>query len=74
MMGADYVFVIYGGLIGYPSDDINKFLWMVRIAGGVYPEIKEKDFTGMAGYRVDQNVAPALASSLMYKLTYYNLT
>ena len=21
----------------YPSDDINKFLWMVRIGGGVFP-------------------------------------
>ena len=52
-MGADYVFVIYGGIIGYPSDDVNKFLWMVRIAGGVYPEIKEKDFAGPQGYRVD---------------------
>lgn len=37
--------VIFGGLSGYSSDDINKFLWMVRIGGGVYPEhIQEKDF------------------------------
>lgn len=27
----DYVFVIFGGLLGYFGDDINKFLWMVRI-------------------------------------------
>ena len=32
------------GLIGYPSDDINKFLWMVRIGGGVFPHIKEPDY------------------------------
>lgn len=37
----------------YPSDDINKFLWMVRIGGGVFPDIKEKDFLGEGGYRVD---------------------
>ena len=38
--------VIFGGLSGYSSDDINKFLWMVRIGGGVYPDhIKEKDYT-----------------------------
>lgn len=32
------------GLVGYPSDDINKFLWMVRIGGGVFPHIKEADY------------------------------
>lgn len=37
----------------YPSDDINKFLWMVRIGGGVYPEIKERDYLGNGNYRVD---------------------
>ena len=37
----------------YPSDDINKFLWMVRIGGGVFPDIKEKDYLGEGGYRVD---------------------
>ncbi|KAF5335867.1 hypothetical protein D9757_015165 [Collybiopsis confluens] len=31
----DYVLVIFGGLLGYSGDDINKFLWMVRIAQGV---------------------------------------
>ena len=30
----DYVLIIFGGLLGYSGDDINKFLWMVRIAGG----------------------------------------
>jgi len=32
------------GFVGYPSDDINKFLWMVRIGGGVFPHIKEPDY------------------------------
>ena len=40
----------------YPSDDINKFLWMVRIGGGVYPEIKEKDYLGGGQYRIDGQV------------------
>ena len=43
-LDADYVFVVFGGLIGYPSDDINKFLWMVRIGGGEFPEIQESDY------------------------------
>ncbi len=33
----DYVLVIFGGTIGYSGDDINKFLWMIRIGEGVYP-------------------------------------
>ncbi|CAI0543468.1 unnamed protein product [Linum tenue] len=39
-----YVLVVFGGVVGYPSDDINKFLWMVRIGGGVFPHIKEPDY------------------------------
>ena len=30
----DYVLVVFGALLGYSGDDINKFLWMVRIAEG----------------------------------------
>ena len=33
-LGVDYVLVIFGGMTGYSGDDINKFLWMVRIAEG----------------------------------------
>ncbi len=32
----DYVLVIFGGLIGFSGDDINKFLWMVRISEGIW--------------------------------------
>ena len=28
----DYVLVIFGGLLGFSGDDINKFLWMIRIS------------------------------------------
>jgi dolichyl-diphosphooligosaccharide--protein glycosyltransferase len=30
-LDVDYVLVIFGGMSGYSSDDINKFLWMVRV-------------------------------------------
>ena len=33
-LDVNYVLVIFGGLIGYEGDDIDKFLWMVRIAQG----------------------------------------
>lgn len=48
-LDVEYVFVVFGGMVGYSSDDINKFLWMVRIGGGVYPEIKEQDYLSPEG-------------------------
>jgi hypothetical protein len=48
-LDVDYVLVIFGGVSGYSSDDINKFLWMVRIGGGVYKDhVQEKDFLSEA--------------------------
>lgn len=63
----DYVLVVFGGLIGYSGDDINKFLWMVRIAEGIWPdEVKERDFfTPRGEYRVDDEATPTMKNSLM---------
>jgi len=73
-LDVDYVLVIFGGLTGYSSDDINKFLWMVRI-GGSTPEgehIKEKDYYTPSGeFRVDGEGSPTLLNCLMYKMCYY---
>ncbi|KAI1627389.1 Oligosaccharyl transferase STT3 subunit-domain-containing protein [Exophiala viscosa] len=70
----DYVLVVFGGLLGYSGDDINKFLWMVRIAEGIWPEeIRERDyFTARGEYRVDDEATPTMKNSLMYKMSYYN--
>lgn len=71
-MDVDYVLVLFGGLTGYASDDINKFLWMVRIAGSTDPNIKEADyFTKQGEFRVDAHGSPVLLNCLMYKLCYY---
>ncbi|KAK0476598.1 oligosaccharyl transferase STT3 subunit [Armillaria novae-zelandiae] len=69
----DYVLIIFGGLIGYSGDDINKFLWMVRIAQGVWPdEIQEPNyFTPQGEYRIDERASNAMKNSLMYKMSYY---
>ncbi|KAI0296560.1 Oligosaccharyl transferase STT3 subunit-domain-containing protein [Multifurca ochricompacta] len=69
----DYVLIIFGGVLGYSGDDINKFLWMVRIAQGVWPdEIQEPQyFTPQGDYRVDDQASPAMRNSLMYKMSYY---
>ncbi|EGX92207.1 oligosaccharyl transferase STT3 subunit [Cordyceps militaris CM01] len=70
----DYVLVVFGGLLGYSGDDINKFLWMVRIAEGIWPdEVKERSFfTERGEYRVDEGATDTMKNSLMYKLSYYN--
>lgn len=39
--------VIFGGVTGYSSDDINKFLWPVRIGSGVFPDDMHHEKVGM---------------------------
>lgn len=72
-LDVDYVLIIFGGVIGYSGDDINKFLWMVRIAEGEHPkDIREGDyFTDRGEFRVDSQGTPTLLNCLMYKLSYY---
>ncbi|KAL0270261.1 UNVERIFIED_CONTAM: hypothetical protein PYX00_007731 [Menopon gallinae] len=72
-LDVDYVLVIFGGVIGYSGDDLNKFLWMVRIAEGEHPrEIREADYYSERGeFRIDSQGSPTLLNSLMYKLSYY---
>lgn len=72
----DYILVIFGGLLGYSGDDINKFLWMVRISQGVWPEeIQEpKYFTARGEYKVDAQASQTMKDSLMYKMSYYRFT
>ncbi|KAF2459921.1 putative oligosaccharyl transferase subunit [Lineolata rhizophorae] len=70
----DYVLVVFGGLLGYSGDDINKFLWMIRIAEGIWPdEVKEREFfTPRGEYRIDGDATPTMKNSMMYKMSYYN--
>eukprot|EP00003_Mantamonas_plastica_P000131 TRINITY_DN10133_c0_g1_i1.p2 TRINITY_DN10133_c0_g1~~TRINITY_DN10133_c0_g1_i1.p2 ORF type:complete len:143 (-),score=52.46 TRINITY_DN10133_c0_g1_i1:20-448(-) len=71
-LDVDYVLVIFGGLTGYASDDINKFLWMVRIGGSVDPTIVEQDyFTKNGEFKIDAEGSPKMLNCLMYKMCYY---
>ncbi|KAJ3040554.1 oligosaccharyl transferase stt3 subunit [Rhizophlyctis rosea] len=72
-LDVDYVLVIFGGAIGYSGDDINKFLWMIRIGEGVYPnDISERNFfTDRGEYRIDDEASPTMKNSLLYKMSYY---
>jgi dolichyl-diphosphooligosaccharide---protein glycosyltransferase len=68
----DYILILFGGMTGYQSDDINKMLWMVRIGGGVFPQIKESDYFSADGqYRMDKGGSPTMLNCLMYKMSYY---
>lgn len=69
----DYVLVVFGGLLGYSGDDINKFLWMVRIAEGIWPdEVRERDFfTPRGEYKIDGDATETMKNSLMYKMSYH---
>lgn len=73
-LDVDYVLVIFGGLTGYSSDDINKFLWPVRIGSGVFPNDMphERDFlSGGGNFDIGPGGAPALLNCVAYKLCYY---
>lgn len=73
-LDVDYVLIIFGGLTGYSSDDINKFLWMVRIGGSTDrgSHIKETDYyTSNGEFRVDKEGSKTLLNCLMYKMSYY---
>ncbi|KYR02575.1 oligosaccharyl transferase [Tieghemostelium lacteum] len=73
-LDVDYALVIFGGLTGYSSDDINKFLWMVRIGGSTDPSIQESNYLTNGQYRIDKGSSPTMLNSLMYKLCYYRFS
>ncbi|CAH8490264.1 unnamed protein product [Schistosoma margrebowiei] len=73
-LDVDYVLVIFGGVLGYSSDDINKFIWMVRIAGSTEKgrHVNENDYYSPQGeMRVDDRASPTMQNCLLYKLSYY---
>jgi dolichyl-diphosphooligosaccharide--protein glycosyltransferase len=73
-LDVDYVLVIFGGVTGYSSDDINKLLWPIRIGSGIYKDIPtEKDYMSKQGsFDIGPDGSPTLLNSLAYKLCYYN--
>jgi len=71
-LDVDYILVLFGGLTGYASDDINKFLWMVRIAGSTDKNVKEPDYyTPQGEFKIDKDGSPLMLNCLMYKMCYY---
>jgi len=71
MLDADYVLLIFGGFSAYSGDDINKFIWIIRITAGYYPKVKEESFLARGVYRTDSGASETMLNSMMYKLSYY---
>ena len=70
-LDVDYLLVVFGGYLGYSSDDINKFIWMIRIGGGVNPSLNENNYYNYGRYSVGQP-SETLKNSMMYKMIYHN--
>merc|ERR1712046_171387 len=72
-LGADYILMICGGWLGFGGDDMNKFLWMVRIAEAQWPkDIIQKQFFGKNGryeWR-STTISETMEKSTMYRLSY----
>lgn len=71
MLDADYILLIFGGFSAYSGDDVNKFIWIIRITAGYYPKIKEESFLSRGVYRTDSGASETMLNSMMYKLSYY---
>ncbi len=72
----DYFLVIFGGVLGYSSDDINKLMWPARISSGVFgSDVRsERDLVSHRGLDVSPNGNPNFLNSVAYKLCYKGFT
>ncbi|KAA8496389.1 Dolichyl-diphosphooligosaccharide--protein glycosyltransferase subunit STT3B [Porphyridium purpureum] len=71
-LDVDYVLVVFGGLIGYASDDLNKLIWPIRISGSVDPSVNERDYlTANGEYSIGDDASETLTNSLMFRLSYH---
>ncbi|OHT08326.1 Oligosaccharyl transferase STT3 subunit family protein [Tritrichomonas foetus] len=73
LMGADYMLVIFGGACGYDGDDINKFLWMPKIANQTFTNISG-DMYMSSPYEsiVGPNMRINMTNSMMFRFCYNN--
>lgn len=70
-LDVDYLLVVFGGWLGYSSDDINKYIWMIRIGGGVNPSLHESNYYNHSRYSVG-DPSDTFKNSMMYKMCYHN--
>jgi len=71
MMDVEYMLVIFGGASRYSGDDINKFLWMPRIANQTFHNIsgdmyQSSPYSHIVGAKMTVN----MTNSMMFKFCY----
>ncbi|ETN09153.1 hypothetical protein PPTG_11180 [Phytophthora nicotianae INRA-310] len=71
-LDVDYVFLLFGGNVGMPGDDLDKLPWIVKISEGVFPDdVIESEFQVNGRYIFHENATLAMTESVLYKLSYY---
>ncbi|CAI5744358.1 unnamed protein product [Peronospora destructor] len=71
-LDVDYVFLLFGGKVGMPGDDLDKLPWIVKIAEGVFPDdVVESEFQVNGRYIFHENATLAMTQSVLYKLSYF---
>ncbi|KAK1934503.1 Dolichyl-diphosphooligosaccharide--protein glycosyltransferase subunit STT3B [Phytophthora citrophthora] len=71
-LDVDYVFLLFGGKIGMPGDDLDKLPWIVKISEGVFPDdVIESEFQVNGRYIFNENATLAMTESVLYKLSYF---
>lgn len=69
-LDANYALVVFGGLSGYGSDDLTKFLWFVRIAAGVFSDIQEWEYYNQGQFAIDVP-SDKFKYSMAYQMMYH---
>jgi dolichyl-diphosphooligosaccharide--protein glycosyltransferase len=73
LMDADYMLVVFGGASGYDGDDINKFLWMPKIANQTFTNISgDMYIPGSNDQLVGPHMTTNMTGSMMFRFCYYN--
>ncbi|KAE9333090.1 Dolichyl-diphosphooligosaccharide--protein glycosyltransferase subunit [Phytophthora fragariae] len=71
-LDVDYVFLLFGGKVGMPGDDLDKLPWIVKISEGVFPDdVMESEFQVNGRYIFHENATLAMTESVLYKLSYF---
>ncbi|KAG7380713.1 oligosaccharyl transferase stt3 subunit [Phytophthora pseudosyringae] len=71
-LDVDYVFLLFGGKVGMPGDDLDKLPWIVKISEGVFPDdVIESEYQVNGRYIFHENATLAMTESVLYKLSYF---
>jgi dolichyl-diphosphooligosaccharide--protein glycosyltransferase len=72
MMEADYMLVIFGGASQYSGDDVNKFLWMPRIAHQTFDNVTGDMYTPPGAFIVGEKMTENMTGAAIFSFWYHN--